>query len=111
MTKETEKENKQTKVAAPKDIEGSIRGYMVTKLGVGFDRVDHHLKRVERESKADGKKIIMVRIFDPDDAEQKGVDVEDYGSLDEFPRLILYRGSYRKGFLGMPADIKITKNN
>jgi hypothetical protein len=79
-----------------KKIEGALWGYMVSQQGVIVDTLQN-LRRVERDAVVGDKTVglTMIRIFDPADAKEKGVDVEDYRSLDGHPDLVLYEGYYQ----------------
>jgi hypothetical protein len=47
---------------------------------------------VERQEKYSGRKVTQVRIFDPSQAEARGVAVGTYGDLDTRPDLVLWTG-------------------
>ena len=90
-----------------KKIEGVLWGYMVSQQGVIVD-VLQNLRRVECEAEVGGKPVTMIRIFDPAVANQKGVDVDDYRSLDDHPDLVLYEGYYQAA-AGEATNIHIKK--
>ena len=101
-------EQKGEKKKAVKEIVGPLLWHMVTKHGVTVD-VLQNLRRVEqRERVVGGKQVIMIRIFDPASANEKGVAIDDHESLDSHPELILYEGYYRS-VLGVATDIHIEK--
>ena len=97
------------KSKAVKNIEGELLGYMVSRHGVTLDEL-RGLKRVEREVVLGDKPlgIIMIRIFNPDIAKERGVTIDSYSKLDRYPELILYEGHYRD-VSGEAMDIKIEK--
>ena len=103
---EKAKEKKRKKEV--KKIEGALWGYMVSQQGVIVD-VLQKLRRVERDAVVGDKTVglTMIRIFDPADANQKGVDVEDYRSLDDHQELVLYKGYYQAA--AGETDIRIDK--
>ena len=91
-------------------IESSaLWGYMVSKHGVVVD-VLQNLRRVESDGLVDGEPVTVVRIFDPATTNERGVDVEDYHSLDDHPELILYEGYYRPD-RGQATDIHVEQKN
>ncbi len=92
-----------------KKIEGALWGYMVSQQGVIVD-ILQNLRRVERDGAVESKPVVMIRIFDPAAANQKGVDVDDYGSLDDHPNLVLYEGYYQ-AVAGEATNIHIEKSN
>ena len=47
---------------------------------------------VERQEKYSGRKVTQVRIFDPSQAEARGVAVGTYDDLDTHPDLVLWTG-------------------
>lgn len=92
---------------AVKNIEGELFGYMISRHGITLDELQN-LKRVEREVVLGNKPlgIILIRIFNPDTAKEKGVTINSYSNLDKHPELILYEGHYRDAN-GEALDIKI----
>jgi hypothetical protein len=42
------------------------------------------------------KQIVDIRIFDPKDAVISDLKIRDYNSLDDFPEMILFEGSFNK---------------
>ena len=69
-----------------------------------------NLRRVERDAVVGDKPVglTMIRIFDPAFANSKGIAIDDYGSLDSHPELILYKGYYRE-VKGEATDIHIER--
>jgi hypothetical protein len=92
-----------------KNIEGKLLGYMISQYGLAPDELQN-LRRVEREVVLGDKplEIIMIRIFNPDTANERGVTINGYGSLDRHPELILYEGYYRE-VDGEAMDINLEK--
>ena len=89
-----------------KKIQGALWGYMVSQ-GVIVD-ILQNLRRVERSGVVGGKQVIMIRIFAPAAAKEKGVAIDDYESLDSHLELILYQGYYLE-IGGQARDIHIEK--
>ncbi len=58
----------------------------------GVQRSRHHVRVVERQEKYSGRKVTQVRIFDPSQAEARGVAVGTYDDLDAHPDLVLWTG-------------------
>lgn len=101
-------EEKGKKKKAVKKIEGALWGYMFNEHGVVVD-ILQNLRRVECDGVVEDKPVIMIRIFDPAAANQKGVAIEDYESLDSHPELILHEGYYEKTRHGEATNIHIEK--
>jgi hypothetical protein len=101
---------KREKNKAVKNIEGDLFGYMVSHYGTPLDELQN-LKYVECEVVLGNKPlgIIMIRIFNPDIAKEKDVNINGYSSLDKHPELILYEGHYRD-VNGEAFDITMEKN-
>jgi hypothetical protein len=93
---------------AVKKIEGVLWGYMV-RQGVIVD-ILRNWKCVECDVVVENKptNLTMIRIFDPAAADKKGIDVDDYATLDDHPELILYEGDYHK-VGGQATDIRINQ--
>lgn len=104
-----EEKNEQKKKRAVKKIEGALWRYMFSVQGI-TDDILQNLRRVERDAVVGGKplQLIMIRIFHPASAKEKGVTIDDYESLDTHPELVLYEGYYRE-IDGEATDIHIQK--
>ena len=89
-------------------IEGAVWGYIAGRHGVTVNMLQN-LRRVECDGVVGGKQVTMIRIFDPASANEKGVAIEDYESLDSHPELILYEGYYQKTPAGEATNIRIEK--
>lgn len=74
----------------------TVWSYMNVKHGLTGEQL-LHVKQALCEAVVEGKPSTLVRIFDPDIAKAKGVDVQDYASLNDHPELILYEGYYGRG--------------
>ena len=85
---------KNQKLSGPKELPHSVGRTMVAEKGENPDWV-WGLQSVERPT--EGKKHCFdVRVFDTNAADQKGISVKDYTSLDQASDLILYEGWYDK---------------
>lgn len=78
----------------PRDLHAAIGRDMVTKYQQDPDWV-WKLKQVTRTSDQ-GEHIFKFRVFDPNMAAEKKVNVRGYGSLDDHPELILFYGWLNK---------------
>jgi hypothetical protein len=58
------------------------------------------MKMAKCPAKINGTPTEMIRFFDSDIAQQKGVTINDYIDLNEHPDLILYEGYHTKGKSG-----------
>ncbi len=88
------KPNTGVKLAKPKNLPQSVGKYLVVSLKYDPDWV-WGLKVVFIE-KQGNKDLFDFRIFDPNHANTKGIDVKNYRSLDENTDMILFDGWYNK---------------
>ncbi|MFH1983933.1 MAG: hypothetical protein ABIL58_19000 [Pseudomonadota bacterium] len=83
-----------TKLPRPRDLPQLVGQYMVTKLKEDPDTIWNYKAVVmPREG---SKTIFFVRIFNPAEADSRGVRVTDYNSLETAADLILFQGWYDK---------------
>lgn len=77
---------------APRSPSAAIR-HVVDQAGLPAD-VSHasKLQVVESRGRYSGRKVLLVRVFDPARAAQSAVVVRRYGDLDPFPSLVLWSG-------------------
>jgi len=90
-----------------KEIVPAMCVHMAKRHGLTLD-ILRNLRLVECNGVVGDKPVIMIRVFDPAAADKKGVAIEDYESLDGYPKLVLYAGYYRS-VLGIATDIHIEK--
>lgn len=92
-----------------KQIEGDLFQYMVNRQHVPLD-ILRNLRIVEQETILGSQPVgVMVfRIFQPAAAKKKGLKIEDYDSLDDYPELVLYEGYYQMND-GRADNIQIEK--
>lgn len=64
------------------------------------------MKEATCPAKVNGMAANLIRYFDPDMAKEKGITVEYFESLNEYPELILFEGYY---ILGRKGEINIKK--
>ena len=84
----------EVKLMKPRELPERVGMYLVTKLKLDPDWV-WGLKCVMRP-KADKKSVFEIRIFNPVTAAGKGVSVSNFNTLDQYPDLILFHGSFNK---------------
>lgn len=95
-------------------IRGEVKGfggtstweYMTKKHALRGEQL-YQLQQAMIPAKVQGKQGTLIRVFDPKSCEAKGLNVEDFDSLNEHPQLILYEG-YFFGH-GGPGDIVVEK--
>jgi hypothetical protein len=86
-----------------KKTKGEIKGlystlwYYMKKQFPSLETQLAYLNEATCPAKVNGAPVILIRIFKPDSAKEKGVTVEDYESLNEHPELILYEGYHIRG--------------
>ncbi len=84
----------EVKLSKPRDLPERVGMYLVTQLKLDPDWV-WDLKCVMRP-KANEMKVFEIRIFNPATAAGKGVNVSNFNTLDQYPDLILFHGSFNK---------------
>jgi len=76
-----------------KKIEGPAWGYLVNEYHIDVDTLFNEMRCVQKEGVTDYKQpVTYLRIFKPTEAEQKGVEVEEWETFDEHPELINFEG-------------------
>ncbi len=88
--KHNDKEQKGPKSSGPKDIPDSVKQYLTSKEIVDPGIVNF-LKVVLKNSEKGGS-VHDIYIFDPADAEARGVKVHNYDTLRENPNLVIAEG-------------------
>ena len=81
------------KLPKPKDLPSPVGRHLITQLNLDPDWV-WSLKGVVRPTIE--KLISDIRIFDPKEAVIGDVVVKNFNSLDDFPEMILFEGSFNK---------------
>lgn len=110
------KEKKEKKKTMVDGLPGTLPwAYLHKERGLTGEQLVN-LKQAKADGEVDGLPATLVRIFDPAAAKEKGVTVEDYHSLNNYPELILYEGYYRtksvRGVsIGGATDILIEKKS
>ena len=89
----------------PKDLPTQVGMHLVTQLKMDPDWV-WSLKGVVQPTIE--KQILDIRIFDPKEAVISDLKIRDYNSLNDFPEMILFEGSFNKS-TGW-VDIRRTSN-
>ena len=84
----------EVKLTKPRELPERVGMYLVTKLKLDPDWV-WDLKCVMRP-KADEKRVFEIKIFNPHTAAGKGINVTNFNTLDQYPELILFHGSFNK---------------
>jgi hypothetical protein len=83
-----------TKMTRPKELPQQVGGYLVIKEKLDPDWV-WSLRCVVRRY-PERKSQLDFRVFDPVEADQKGITIANFMSLDAYPEMILYQGFYNK---------------
>ena len=97
-------------IKAKGKVEGihSIESVMTKQHGIASDRL-YLLSQAVTPAKIQGREGVVVRVFDPAASKAKGVQVQDFDSLNEHPELILYEGYCLGLRRGIPDEIRIEK--
>jgi hypothetical protein len=91
---ESSASTKEAKLTRPKELPDRVGRYLVTQLNEDPDWV-WGLKCTLRLRSVE-KNVFEIRIFNPHTAEREGVSVVNFNSLDDYPELILFTGSFNK---------------
>jgi hypothetical protein len=92
--RETSSGVREIKLGKPRDLPQHVGMYLVTKLSLDPDWV-WNLKCVLRPL-ADQKNVFEIRIFNPETGAAKGVTIANFNSLDAYPNMILFSGTFDK---------------
>jgi hypothetical protein len=94
-----------SKLPKPKDLPTQVGMHLVTQLKLDPDWVWTLMGVVKPTIE---KQIFDIRIFDPKEAVISDVKIRDFNTLDDFPEMILFEGSFNKntGWI----DIKRTRD-
>lgn len=92
-----------------KQVEGDLFQYMVNKQHVPLE-ILRNLRVVEKDAVLGDEPVglTMFRIFQLAEVKMKGLKIEDYDNLDDYPELVLYEGYYQEND-GRADNIKIEK--
>lgn len=94
---EKNKSNTGVKLTKPKDLPQSVGKHLVVDLKYDPDWVWGlkivYIGKIEKE---ENKNLFDFRIFDPNHAMTKGIEVKNYRALDEHVDMILFDGWYNK---------------
>jgi hypothetical protein len=91
-SKMKEEGSKAAKLPGPREIPDPVQRCLITEYKMDPDLATI-LKSVVRKN-AEGEKSYDIRIFDEAESLVKKVDVKNYSTLDDYPSLILYEGSF-----------------
>ncbi len=83
------------KLRSPGEIPHQIGRHLVVNLQKNPDWV-WNLKAALKPVEGGKKSARLVRIFDPEQAANRGVRIHNYETLDNYPELILYEGNFDK---------------
>ncbi|HPU28781.1 MAG TPA: hypothetical protein PLM71_00480 [Syntrophorhabdaceae bacterium] len=85
---------KKVKLSKPEELSGVIQNYIATEKKIDPDIVA--LLRMVKVNDDLEEKLFHIRIFDNSEALAKGVEVQNYRSLDKHPELIIYEGLFNQ---------------
>jgi hypothetical protein len=94
----------QVKLAGPKDISEAVKKSLLSTGMIDPDIIPFLKSLSKPDENNPGKSTI--RIFDPADAEARGVKIKDYLSLDEEPEMIIAEGQYDESSKAAKMEIK-----
>jgi len=76
-----------------KEISGTAWGHMVSEHGIDVDTLSKEMRCVEKKGTLDGgQEVTFTRVFKPEEAEKKGVEIEGWDTFDKHPDLLHYEG-------------------
>lgn len=93
--KRDDKEQKGPKLSGPKDVSGVVQKYL-TSNGTVDPEIVPFLKQVVKSSEKGGG-VYDIYIYDPADAEARGIQVKNYDILKANPNLIIAEGWFDEG--------------
>jgi hypothetical protein len=80
-----------------KDIYGGIWGHLVSVHGINVDILSREMRCVDREGTINnGLPVMLIRVFRPNEAKEKGISITGWETFDEHPELVLYEGYLRR---------------
>ena len=84
---------------AVKKIKDGAWGHLVSDHGIDVDTLSNTMRCVEREGVTGHNKVpvTFMRVFKITEAEQKGVAIEGWETLDEHPDLVIFEGYVTAG--------------
>lgn len=94
-TKEETGGVKAEKLPAPRQITGILEKQLTGEYKIDADLVRVLMAVVRKRPQTE--KALDCRIFDPSEAEAKGLKIKDYTSLDAYPDLVLFEGWFDEG--------------
>ncbi len=95
------------KKKAFKEIDGPLWGHMVNQQRIDVDTLSNHLRIVDREGTLDGNiPVTQVRVFNINQARQKGIAIEGWETLDQNPDLVLF-----EGYVTRTNEVKLERKN
>ncbi len=75
-----------------KEIHDAAWGHLVTVHKVDVDTLTKEMRCVERDGQVGGRRVTLTRVFRLGQAQQKGVVVSGWETLDQHPDLIVFEG-------------------
>lgn len=85
-----DKDVKAEKLSGPKQLTAILEKQLTTEYKIDADLVKVLMVLVRKRENTE--KAFYCRIYDPSEAEGKGLKIKDYTSLDTYPDLIFYEG-------------------
>lgn len=76
-----------------KEISGAAWGCLINDFNMDVDTLQNEMKCVERKEEISGAgKVIYLRIFKPEEAAKKGVEISGWETFDAHPDLVYFEG-------------------
>ncbi len=75
-----------------KRIRDAAWGHMVSVHKIDVDTLDRDIRAVEKDGTSNGHPVTFLRVFKPEQAAAKGIEVTGWETFDEHPELMLYEG-------------------
>ncbi len=76
-----------------REVRDGAWGHLVNKHGIDVDTISKTLRCVERQGPVDGKGMVTcLRVFRPEEARAKGIEVTGWETFDQHPELIVFEG-------------------
>lgn len=75
-----------------REIHDAAWGHLVNVHKVDVDTLARELRCVEREGNVEGQRVTLTRVFKPSQAQQEGITVTGWDTLDQHSKLIVFEG-------------------
>ncbi len=104
--KRSDKDQKNVKLSGPRDLPEPVKKYLAADPNIDPGIIP--FLKVAMKNGEKGDRVFDVRVFDPADAEAKGVKIQDYSTFNANPDLIIGEGYFDEA--AKKADLTLKKS-